>query len=141
MPTDTVIQRRARALVAFLFLTASRVGAAITLQLGHVDVRNRCVQFDGRTVNTKFGKSFTTAFYPFGDTVEAIVLDWIGELRSMHLFSESDPLFPKTRIEVGQSRRFEAVCIAREPWKNPSGAAQIFKAAFSEAGLDRTRWR
>ena len=135
MPTETVLQRRDRALIAFLFLTGSREGAAITLRLGHVDLTNACVNFEGRTVNTKFGKSFTTAFLPIGDIVESIVRDWIDELRKDHLFAASDPLFPRTKIGVGSSRRFKALGICREPWSSPSSAAAIFKQAFADAGL------
>ena len=135
MPIETVIQRRDRALIAFLFLTGSREGAAITVRLRHVDLANKCVQFDGRSMDTKFGKSFTTSFFPFGDDVEKILRDWITELRQVHLFSDTDPLFPKTRVAVGPSRRFEAVGIAHEPWAGPSSAAGIFKQAFIEAGL------
>jgi len=135
MPGDTVLQRRNRALIAFLFLTGSREGAAITLKLGHIDLANACANFDGRSVDTKFGKSFTTGFYPMGDNVERIVRDWITELKRDHLFSASDPLFPKTHVAPGKSRKFEALGILREPWASPSSAAKIFKAAFADAGL------
>jgi site-specific recombinase XerD len=135
MPVETVIERRNRALVAFLFLTSSREGAAITVQLRHVDLANKCVQFDGRSVDTKFGKSFTTSFYPFGAVFEETLRDWIAELRQTHLFSDTDPLFPKTRVTVGASRRFEAAGVDREPWAGPSSAAKIFKQSFARAGL------
>lgn len=135
MPTASVIERRNRALLAFLFLTGSREGAAITLQLHHLDLVNGCVQFDGRYVNTKFGKSFTTGFYPFGGDLEKIMMDWIAELKRDHLFGQSDPLFPKTKIGLGPFRKFEAVGIEREGWSNPSSAAKIFKQAFANAGL------
>ena len=135
LPTDTVLQRRNRALIAFLFLTGSREGAAITLRIGHVDLANACVHFDAKLVNTKFGKSFTTAFFPIGEEVELIVRSWISELRTEHLYSESDPLFPKTKVGIGKSRRFEALGIDRDPWASPSSAAKIFKQAFVEAGL------
>lgn len=135
MLIETVLQRRDRALVAFLFLSSSREGAAISLRLGHIDLQNACVQFDGRTVNTKFGKSFTTGFFPMGDDVEQIVRDWIAELRTVHFFSDADPLFPKTEVGIGKSRQFEALGISREPWSNPSSAARIFKEAFRKAGM------
>jgi len=135
MPTDTEIAHRNRALVAFLFLTGSREGAAITLRLGHVDLANACVHFDGRVVNTKFGKRFSTAFYPIGGGAETIVRDWIEELRTVHLFSDADPLFPKTRAGVGADRRFQAQGMAREAWSSPSSAARIFKEAFRDAGM------
>lgn len=135
MPGKSVIERRDRAFVAFLFLTGSREGAAISLQLGHVDLSHRCVQFDGRAVNTKFGKSFTTGFYPIGKRFEEILSDWIAELKQDHLFGTTDPLFPKTKIGVGPTRRFEAIGIDRAPWANASSAAKIFKQAFTSAGL------
>ena len=56
-------------------------------------------------------------------------------MRTEHLYSESDPLFPKTKVGIGKSRRFEALGIDRDPWASPSSAAKIFKQAFVEAGL------
>lgn len=135
LPSDTTLQRRDRALIAFLFLTGSREGAAITIRLGHVDLAHSCVHFDGRSVDTKFGKTFTTAFFPMAPPCEQIVRDWIAELRQDHQFSNSDPLLPKTRVGVGPERRFAALGIDQAPWSNPSSAAKIFKQAFINAGL------
>jgi integrase len=135
MPADSLVQRRDRALIAFLFLTGSREGAAITIRIEHVDLINACVNFDGKRVNTKFGKTFTTAFYPIGDNIEQIVRNWIAELKSDYLFSGGDPLFPKTNVGVGPSRHFEALGISRNPWASPSSAAKIFKRALKDAGL------
>lgn len=135
MPTETVIQRRDRAFIAFLFLTGSREGAAITIRLHHVDLNANCVHFDGRSVDTKFGKSFTTGFYPFGASVEQVLQSWIIELKNVHFFSSTDPLFPKTKVGLGNNRKFTAIGIAQEPWASPSSAAKIFKAAFANAGF------
>jgi integrase len=135
MQDNTVLQRRDRALIAFLFVTGSREGAAISLCLRHVDLANACVHFDGRSVDTKFGKSFTTGFFPMGGPCEQIVKDWIAELRGQHHFSNSDPLFPRTRVGLGASQRFEALGIDRAPWSGASSAAKIFKMAFIDAGL------
>jgi integrase len=66
MADGTELERRDRALVAFLFLTGSRETAAVSLSLGQIDLEHGLVQFDGRHVDTKFGKSFTTAFFPIG---------------------------------------------------------------------------
>lgn len=135
MPGDTVIQRRDRALVTFLFLSGSRETAAISLCLGHVDLDNACVHFDGRSVRTKFGKSFTSGFFPIGAAFEEIFRDWVRELRIDHGYSDADPLFPKTKVGIGEARRFEALGIEPKPWANPSSAAKIFKQAFKDAGL------
>jgi integrase len=134
MPTETVLQRRDRALFAFLFLTGSREGAAITIRLGHVDLEHACIHFDGRSVDTKFGKTFTTAFFPMPAPCEKILRDWISELRHDHHFSDSDPLLPKTRVGVGPERKFAALGIDRVPWSSASSAAKVFKQAFVDAG-------
>lgn len=135
MPSGNVLQRRDRSFIAFLFLTGSREGAAISIRLGHLDLKHACVHFDGRTVNTKFGKTFTTAFFPMPEPCEQILHGWIEELRQDHKFSTSDPLFPKTRVGVNPERRYAALGIDRSPWSNPSSGAKIFKKAFSDAGL------
>jgi hypothetical protein len=103
--------------------------------LTKMDLRTGFVHFNGRSVDTKFGKSFTTGFFPMGGPCEQIVRDWIAELRGQHHFSNSSPLFPKTRVGVGASRRFEALGIDRAPWSGASSAAKIFKQAFIDAGL------
>ncbi len=83
LSADTVVQHRDRALIVVLFLTASREGAAITLRIRHIDLVNSCVHFDAVTVNTKFGKSSTTAFFPFGSVVVQIIRDWIADSKQI----------------------------------------------------------
>ena len=135
MPAETVFQRRDRALIAFLFLTASREGAAITIRLNHVDLATRCVHFDARSVDTKAGKSFTTGFYPVGEMPERILSDWIAELRRDHLWGPTDPLFPKAKVGCGASGGFQAIGLDRAPWASASKLATIFKEAFRATGL------
>jgi integrase len=135
MPDETVLQRRDRALMAFLFLTGAREGSAISVQLRHVDLANACVHFDGRGVDTKFGKRFSTAFFPIGGTAERILEDWIAELRKTHLFSDADPVFPKSKVGVGPNRQFTAQGIERAPWASASSLVKIFKEAFEATGL------
>lgn len=135
MPVGTVVERRDRALMAFFFLTGAREGAAISTRLVHLDVHNVCVNFDGRGVNTKFGKRFSTGFFPIGGIAVQVLADWVEELRKEHLFGDSDPLFPKTRLESGGGRPFRVVGIDRSPWSSASSAAKIFKSAFKSAGF------
>lgn len=135
MPTDTVIERRDRAVIAFLFLTGARDGAAITLQLRHVDLAQRHVYFDSRDVHTKRSKTFMTWFFPVGDDVRQIVADWITELREVHLWGADDPLFPRTRVCVGNTGRFAAAGIERTPWSTAGAIRKLFPRAFRDAGL------
>ena len=134
MPAGTLRERRDRVFVAFLFLTGARESAAISLRLHYLDLAENCVNFDGRSVDTKFGKTFVTAFFPVGEEVEEIIRVWVTELRTEQMFSGADPLFPKTRVGLGPDRQFQTLGIAREPWSSPSAAATIFKGAFADAG-------
>src|SRR5690606_36185114 len=98
LPAGTVLERRNRALVAFAALTAARVDALRTIQLGHVDLDEGFVDQDARQVRTKFSKSFRTYFMPVIERADAIVRDWIVELQRDHLWGPCDPLFPATEM-------------------------------------------
>jgi hypothetical protein len=86
-------------------------------------------------VNTKFSKFFTTWFFPVGDDVRQIVVDWVNYLRQEKLRGHDDPLFPATKIVVGGSRHFEASGLDHKHWSSAGPIRQIFKDAFAAAGL------
>jgi len=135
MPTDTDIERRNRALLAFALLTGARDTALASLKLKHVDIAAGSVFQDAREVKTKFSKSFTTFFFPVGDDVCQIVADWVSYLRRERLWGNDDPLFPNTQVAIGASHHFEAVGLLREHWSTASPIREIFKRAFEAAGL------
>jgi integrase len=135
MPATTEIERRDRALVAFTILTGARDGAIASLKLKHVDIDQGRVDQDARQVKTKFSKSFTTWFFPVGDDIRQIVVDWVNYLRREKLWGLDDPLFPATKIVVGNSRHFEASGLDRKHWSGAGPIRDIFKRAFAAAGL------
>lgn len=135
MPADTDIQKRDRALVAFILLTGARDRAVASMKLKHIDLAAGCVHQDAREVQTKFSKTFTTYFFPVGDDVRNIVAEWIAHLREVKLWGNDDPLFPATLVAVGENRCFEAVGLDRKHWSNATPIRQVFKAAFEGAGL------
>jgi integrase len=135
MPAGTDIERRDRALIAFTILTGARDGAIASLKLKHVDVEQNRVDQDARQVKTKFSKSFTTWFFPVGDGIHRVVVDWVDYLRREQLWGLDDPLFPTTKVVVGNSRRFEASGLARQHWSSASPIRSIFRDAFAAAGL------
>jgi integrase len=135
MPAGDPIQRRDRALVAFILLTGARDGAVASLKLKYLDVAERCVHYDAREVATKFGKSFTTWFFPVGDDVKCIVEEWADFLAQEMLWGPDDPLFPATRIEPGPDRAFHAVGLDRRHWTSADPIRQVFRRAFNAAGL------
>lgn len=135
MPAATDIERRNRALVAFTLLTGARDSATASFKLKHVDLVVGCVQQDAREVRTKFSKTFTTYFLPVGDDVLALVTDWVRFLRERKLWGNDDPLFPATRVAVGQTHQFEAAGLDRTHWSSAAPIRAIFREAFAAAGL------
>jgi integrase len=135
MLAGTEIERRDRALVAFTILTGARDGAIASLKLKHIDIDEGRVDQDARQVKTKFSKSFTTWFFPVGSDILRIVVEWVNYLRQDKLWGLDDPLFPATKIVVGDSRHFEASGLDRKHWSNAGPIRNIFKEAFAAAGL------
>jgi integrase len=135
MPATTEIDRRNRALIAFTVLTGARDRATASFKLKHIDVQQGRVDQDARQVNTKFSKTFTTWFFPVGDDLLQIVIEWVGYLQRERLWSIDDPLFPATKIVVGENRHFEVSGLNHRHWSSASPIRAIFKEAFANAGL------
>ena len=135
MPGTTDIERRDRALIAFTILTGARDGAIASFKLKHIDVDEGRIDQDARHVQTKFSKSFVTAFFPVGDDIRAVVVDWVDYLQRDKLWGLDDPLFPATKVAVGAGLRFEAAGLDRKHWSNAGSIRAIFKDAFASVGL------
>lgn len=135
MPQKTPIEKRNRALLAFIAVTGIRDGAVISLKLRHFDVARRLVIQDPRDVATKGSKRIDTFFFPVSDQLSAIVLEWIDYLRDELLCGSNDPLFPKTARSHDEFDCFVAESLSREPWANAGPVRDIFKAAFAAARL------
>jgi integrase len=135
MSAGDPIQRRDRALVAFILLTGARDGAVASLKLKHLDLAEGRIVQDAREVTTKFGKSFDTYFFPVGDSIRRIIEEWAAFLAGTMLWGPDDPLFPATRLEVGPDRQFHAAGLERKHWRTAGPIRQIFRRAFAAAGL------
>ena len=135
MPFATDIEKRNRALMAFAILSGARDNAIASFDIGHVDQNACSIDHDARTVRTKFSKSSKTIFFPVGDDLRAIVLDWIDYLKTERLYGEDDPLFPSTKIDLDNDGLFAPVGITRSHWKNADAIRRIFAEAFENARL------
>jgi integrase/recombinase XerD len=135
MPANTEIEQRDRAVIAFTLLTGARDGAIASAKLKHINLAEDSFFQDGRDVKTKFSKTFTSFFFPGGDEIRQILVNWITYLTEEKLWSNDDPLFPMTNIAVGKNHRFEACGLKREHWSTASPIRDIFRKAFSYAGL------
>jgi integrase len=135
MPAATVLERRDRALVAFAAITGARVNALATFRLAHVDLADGFVEQDARVVATKFAKTFRTYFMPVSKRALDLVCGWCGELRDDHLWSSTDPLFPATTMGLDGNGAFQPQGLARHGWASTGPIRDVFRRAFSAAGL------
>ena len=135
MPTDSAVERRNRALIAFTVVTTARVGALVSFRLGHVNLDFGYVEQDARTVRTKAAKSFRTIFMPFDATAMTIVAEWVPALRRDHMFGPDDPLFPATGMGLDANGAFVPVGLLRQGWGSTGPVREVFRNAFASAGL------
>jgi integrase len=137
MDSQTPIEKRNRALLAFVALTGVRDGAVVSLRLKHIDLNGnppRVIQ-NPNEVATKNSKRIDTFFFPIGGPFAAIVLEWIEFLRTNQLFGNDEPLFPKTAMAHDSDDCFTPVGLSREFWANAEPVREIFRNAFESAGL------
>ncbi len=135
MRGNSDIARRNQALIAFTLLSGMRDSAIISLKMKHVDVVTGLIRQDPREVKTKFSKAINTYFFPVGDDIRAIVIDWIAYLRTEKLFGMNDPIFPKPIMGISADKGFEVQGLSREHWQTASPMRGIFREAFEAAGL------
>ncbi|HEY8596259.1 MAG TPA: tyrosine-type recombinase/integrase [Devosiaceae bacterium] len=135
MPAGTILERRDRAVVAFIILSAARDDAAASMSLRNIDLERRTVDHDARTVRTKRRKSFVSTFFPVGDDIENIVRRWIKELKDDQHFGPDDPLFPATELGFDANKHFAPIGLTRRHWSSATAIRKIFREAFERAGL------
>jgi integrase/recombinase XerD len=134
MPNETLIERRNKALFAFLMLTGARDGAISSLRLKHIDLVQGCVYQDARDVKTKFSKTFTTWFFPVENDYLLAFKDWVTFLRQDQLFGHDDALFPKPLMGLNDGG-FACLGLSRDTYGNAGKIRDVIKTAFTDAGL------
>lgn len=133
MPSSTDREKRDRALMAFLYLTGARVKATTSFKLSHVLPSKLGIKQDAREVETKGGRSFVTAFFPVGDDIREIFLDWEKHLRETLLCSPHDPLFPAN--DTIAATRGDNHKLTRRHWRSADPIRRICRHAFDAAGI------
>ncbi len=136
MPAEDDIAMRNRALVAFVYLTGVRDSALISLKLRHVHLEDELVLQDPSDgVKTKFSKRIDTYFFPVGEDVKQIVVDWIKYLYEKKLYGEEAPVFPRTHVTRDGNLSFHVAGLEPEHWNTTAPVREIFHEAFAAAGL------
>lgn len=132
MPVSSLVQRRDRALIAMLIVTAIRDAALVSLCLKHFDFDEQRLMQDGLEVDTKFGATTETAFFPTGDAPREALRDWHDELTKLGA-GQDDPLFPMDVSNAAFFRRQKG--LALEHWRTTGPVRRIIRAAFSAANV------
>ncbi len=135
MPAQTDIQKRDRAVMALAILSGARDSAIISLKLKHLDTHHGLVTQYPDEVKTKRSKTIITGFFPVGEIIESILLEWVDYLTKEMLFGPDDPLFPKTDVKPDATSGFRANGLSREHWNTTTPICKIFRQAFEGAGL------
>ncbi len=135
---ETEIDRRDQAIIAFLLLSGMRDKAVATLPFGCFD---RCTlevdQDPAKGVQTKFGKSFVSVLFPFSDKLVSCIVGWAEYLERIKLFSPTDPLFPKSKVEqVRGGLTFVATGVDRDFWKGTGSIRSILQRRSEKADLE-----
>lgn len=131
MRSETIKQRRDRAMVSIAFLAALRADTITSLQIGHLELGNRLVVQDGRRSRTKNGKSLRIKFFPMPQIFTEIVRDWQVELLKLG-FQETDALFPDEKFllqNVGASCSDRILAMS-----STHAVATAFKTASGSVG-------
>lgn len=135
MSTNNEIDRRNQALIAFTLLTGMRDGAIASLKIKHIDLDREHVRQDPKEVKTKFRKYIDTFFFPVGDEIKQIVINWVKYLKENKLFGNEAPMFPRTKLIHDENDSFIGGGLDTEHWTGATQIRKIFKDSFSFVGL------
>jgi site-specific recombinase XerD len=101
MPTRSLVDRRNRAIVALIGMTAIRSGVIPKLRLKHLDLELGLLHQRSSEVDTKFSKSNTSILLPLKDGWLEILHAYVSELQTLGYIADN-PLFPKTTVSRGK---------------------------------------
>ncbi len=135
MPDKTPDQMRDKAAFAFFMLSGTRVKAASTLRLKHINQDEGYVFQDARDVETKGAKTIRTHFYPVKKIYYEYFYKWMRYLYDTELFGPEDPLFPKPKIGHIKGKGWQNLGLSREPYATPSRLYTGIKQAFSSVQM------
>lgn len=135
MPSETILEKRDRAVFALLMMTGIRDNAAASLLLGHVDIDRQMIVQDPKTVRTKNSKLIESVLLPLGPEIESVLFSWVAYLRDELRWQPDDPLFPQSRQRIDPLLGPVVDGVKRQVWSNSQPIRKIFMRAFAGAGL------
>ncbi len=133
----TEIDKRDRALIAFLLLSGMRDKAICTLPICCFDRNTLEINQDPKFgVETKFGKAIYSKILRIDNKLLEYILNWSEYLEKDKLFSSTDPLFPRNKVHMSEnSYCFESSEIEPYYWKSTNSIRKILINRSEKAGL------
>jgi integrase len=96
MPSESLVDQRARAIFALAFLGALRADTLVSLRIKHLDIERRLILQDASAVRAKAGKSLNVCWFQIPVSFETAVLSWVETLQRLG-FRGDDALFPDAK--------------------------------------------
>lgn len=138
MPHESNVEKRNRAIIAFILITGIRDGALISLKHKDVDHEKQELWQDPKHVKTKNRKGITSQFIPIDTLALQIVLDWITYSKGVLKMGTEAALFPKNKTTTNpETMQFDTGTLSHEHWANAAPIRKIFHDAFKAAGLQK----
>ncbi len=131
------VDRRDRALIAFTLLSAMRDSAVISLPMECFNPETLIVdQNPKKGVKTKFSKQIVTKLFLFDDELMGYFLDWYNYLKTEKLYTNTDPVFPRTKLQQKSDTDycFEGDSIEPIFWQSTGSMSKAFKLRALAAG-------
>lgn len=131
------VDKRDKALISFAVLTGMRAEALMTISIGAINVdKMEVFQSKQNNTKTKFGKDILSKIFNFDDEMQACFLEWYRYLKEIKLFSNTDPLFPKTKARQTEDN-LSFIHDEIEPyfWQSNSSISNVFKERAKKASM------
>jgi len=135
---ENEIDLRDRALLSFTLLSGMRDNAIITLPIMAFNENTLQISQDPKLgVKTKFSKTINSVLFKFDDEMLGFVLEWVNYLKTEKLFANSDPLFPRNKVENQENiKSFISNTVEPLFWQSATSIRNIFKQRFENAGVE-----
>lgn len=132
------IDLRDRALISFTLLSGMRDSAICSLPLCCFDVSTLQISQDPKKgVKTKFSKTINSVLFKFDDDMLCFFLGWVRYLREEKHFKDTDPIFPRNKVENAQgANTFISNFVEPAFWQSVTSMRDVFKQRFKDAGIE-----
>jgi len=137
MPSDTMIQRRNKALISTNAACSLRVSELRTIKLKNlIQEDGKCfIHVNAKDIKSKFAKSRYADFVQLPQDIFDNILNWKKELVQKYGFGDKDLFFPKIPNNFNQLNLLESN-ITKEEIKSCCQIREIFRTAFETADLE-----